>query len=229
MKRIFKKKEPKSLSEYRSSISHENLKDENIYEEYQYKTKSDCNIGDSNNLRLKLLEEQGYICCYCMSRVDCNNSKIEHLKPQSKYRNLQIDYQNLFISCKGGEGEKANNQHCDTKKAEKELKKIDLLSNIQDYIYYKKETQFIEIDSKDRDIKDDLDLLNLNISKLKRNRRNSYDNLLAQLQKRNFKISSIKKALNYYKNKHNGKYEPYCEMIVYFLTKKLKSKGINNP
>ena len=37
-----------------------------------------------------LLREQGYICCYCGIGIDRNYSHIEHLKPQSKYPNLDV-------------------------------------------------------------------------------------------------------------------------------------------
>ena len=42
-----------------------------------------------------------------------------------------------------------------------------------------------------------------------------------------FETSNLKRIIRQYQNKNSkGKYRPYCEMIVYFLTKKLKSKGI---
>ena len=66
--------------------------DENIYDDFPNKTKEGCENNETDNLRKSLLEEQGYICCYCMSRIDCKNSKIEHFKPQSLHRDKQIDY-----------------------------------------------------------------------------------------------------------------------------------------
>jgi len=223
LKRIVKGIEPTSLATYRSSIPHTNLENSNIYDDYPHKSKDECKSGNLDNLRLKLLDEQGYICCYCMSRIDCNNSKIEHFKPQSKYRKLQINYSNLFVSCLGNEGHRSNEQHCDTKKGEQELKKIDLLSDIQNNITYIKKHNFIEITSSDSAIKEDIETLNLNINQLKRNRRELYDSVISKLKTKGFRVSEIKKVLEYYKNRHNGKYEPYCEVIVYFLTKKLKA------
>ena len=46
-------------------------------------------------------------------------------------RELQIDYQNLFVSCIGGEGNKKGKQFCDSFKGEQELKSINLLTNIE--------------------------------------------------------------------------------------------------
>ena len=46
-----------------------------------------------------LLREQGYICCYCESRVQVNDSHIEHFHPRSRYPGLALDYENLHCSC----------------------------------------------------------------------------------------------------------------------------------
>jgi len=226
LKKITKTTEPSSLTSYRSSIAHERLLDANVYEDYPHKTKQGCSEGDRNNLRLQLLKEQGYICCYCMSRINCENSKIEHLKPQSQFRDKQIDYSNLFIACDGGEGLAQNKQYCDTKKSEIELKAIDFLDNIQDYLKYKKEAQKVIILSNNTDLSDDINTLNLNVDRLAKNRKEAYDKVISSLSIKNFSKNAIKKTLEYYKQMHNGKYEPYCEMIVYFLTKKLRQQGV---
>jgi uncharacterized protein (TIGR02646 family) len=58
-------------------------------------------------LRKSLLEDQGYICCYCGKRIE-NDSKtpIEHLNPKSTYKNRTYDYINLLASCNGGSSHK---------------------------------------------------------------------------------------------------------------------------
>jgi len=227
LKKIIKSKEPKSLTAYRSTISHKNLEDSNIYEDFTEKTKEQCKEDKADNLRKQLLQEQGYICCYCMSRIDCNNSKIEHFRPQTKNREFQIDYQNLFIACSGGEGSRAKEQFCDTKKGESELKHIDLLSSIENSISYQKGAKNISIFSTNKSIDKEMnDILNLNVNVLGRNRREVYDRVMKNLKSRGYTTVSIQKALNYYRTQHNGKFEPYCEMVVYFLDKKLKSKGV---
>jgi uncharacterized protein (TIGR02646 family) len=94
MKRIVKGKEPKSLLEHR-------LKSFADYDNYPEKDK----------LRESLLTEQGYICCYCMQRIDDSNMKIEHWKSQDDYPELQLDYNNLLGACKGGQGSPKHSQH----------------------------------------------------------------------------------------------------------------------
>lgn len=65
-------------------------------------------------IRQNLLEEQRYLCAYCMKRIENNGSHtvIEHLAPLSKDKEKSLDYQNMAAVCKGGadvrieEGEK---------------------------------------------------------------------------------------------------------------------------
>ncbi len=53
-----------------------------------------------NTLKKTLLEEQGYLCCYCECRVNNdNNSHIEHFKPRNLFPKERFSYNNLHISC----------------------------------------------------------------------------------------------------------------------------------
>jgi len=230
LKQIIKGKEPLSLIQYRASISKKDLKTLEKFDTVP------SNIKDE--LREKLLEEQGFICCYCMSRIDYNYSKIEHFKPRSIYREKQLDYSNLFIACCGTKIDKKEfydcktpkkkyiekDLYCDTKKANKELNHINLLTNIENNLKYKKDGQIFSDNS---NINEELnDILNLNYAILKRNREDALSQLFIELKKSNWTISNLKLTLEKYKQKNSkGKYRPYCEMIVYFLTKKLQSKG----
>jgi len=46
-----------------------------------------------------LLREQKYVCCYCGGAITRDDSHIEHFNPQTKARNLEIYYPNLYASC----------------------------------------------------------------------------------------------------------------------------------
>ena len=221
MKRIIKDKEPPKLIEYRNKFSKEELQNEDLYSGFPYKDKASCET-DKNNLRKILLENQGYICCYCMSRINCQNSKIEHFKPQTKYRELQLSYKNLFVACKGGEGSKE--QFCDTKKGDKELNKINLLENIESFIKYKKSFESVTIYSDDKQIDLDLnEILNLNSSILQKNRKAKLDEVLKKLKMRNFDKNYIKQTFRYFENKNKkGQYSEFSEMVLFFLLKQLR-------
>ena len=47
-----------------------------------------------------LLNEQGYLCCYCEDRVDEEHGHIEHLKPREHYKESALNYENLLYSCR---------------------------------------------------------------------------------------------------------------------------------
>jgi uncharacterized protein (TIGR02646 family) len=46
-----------------------------------------------------LLAEQWGVCCYCGRRITCEDSHIEHFRPQHTYPELQLEYDNLMASC----------------------------------------------------------------------------------------------------------------------------------
>ena len=76
-------------------------------------------------LRQSLLLEQGYICGYCQRRIDVNNSRIEHVKPQSQSiangrPEEMLDHGNMIICCDGDiTGHNSYKLfHCDRKKGE---------------------------------------------------------------------------------------------------------------
>ena len=62
------------------------------------------------------MREQGFICCYCESRVTLDDSHVEHLRPRSRFRDLQLDYNNLLCSCLR-EQSPGEPDHCGPKKA----------------------------------------------------------------------------------------------------------------
>ena len=72
-------------------------------------------------LRDSLLKEQGYLCAYCMSKIDDQHTKIEHYEPRNNKN--ELDYKNLLAVCGGNSGgNDEKHQHCDTKKGNKTLK-----------------------------------------------------------------------------------------------------------
>ena len=215
MKKITKGKEPISLTKYRSSIPIVDMEKPNIYDDYK----------ENAILRKQLLEEQGYICCYCMSRISERNSKIEHFKAQSLFRDKQIEYSNLFVACKGGEGTKEHS--CDTLKGNKSLNTINLTLKIESDLKYSKQgkiSSVISIETKVSSLTKEInDVLNLNSTILIKNRKQTYEDFKNNFQGKWSKVS-LQKAIKFYQNKNNGKYAPYSEMMVFLLSKKLQGK-----
>jgi uncharacterized protein (TIGR02646 family) len=58
---------------------------------------------DKACVRESLLEEQHYLCAYCMRRIDNSlHTQIEHFVPLSKSKEDALNYNNLFAVCDGG-------------------------------------------------------------------------------------------------------------------------------
>ncbi|MFX4211761.1 hypothetical protein ACOL2Y_05070 [Aliarcobacter butzleri] len=194
-----------------------------------------------------LLHEQGYICAYCMQKINLGNSTIEHIIGQNYTKDKkelgkenQINYDNLLAVCEG-KGCK-DNLHCDKSRG-KYQKDRPLYSNPLEnrimqnirfsekgLIYYK---DFLEIEEigklkkhdeldEDLNIKYDLQkVLNLNCENLKLKR--VY--LINALKKFTHNWSSqerIKKELDKYSKNLNNEYEELSQVAIYFLKKKLR-------
>lgn len=210
---INKGTEPKSLTEYRAKKDNPNYS----YDDYM----------DKDDIRLSLLDEQGYICAYCMQRINQNNMKIEHWHSQSEYPDEQLDYKNMLACCKGGEGNISEQQYCDTAKGNQSLKYNP--SYLQHHILLQIKYKFKdgEIYSEDKDFNPQLnDVLNLNLAMLKNNRKTVIDSIMTLLEQQNGTVSAkfIQSLLERYTQKSaDGKFPPYCGIVRYYLEKKLKS------
>lgn len=171
-------------------------------------------------LRDSLLNDQGYICAYCMNRIGEENSKIEHIQAQSKYPELQFEYSNMVICCKG----KTNNEaHCDTSKGDEDIS-FDIFSDsFFDTISYK---------SKDGEIlstntvynKEINKILNLNHKTIKLNRFYVLDGAIKMIiRNSDWKKKGIINQLTYWSNKDkDNKYQPYCGIVIWYLKRKIK-------
>lgn len=57
----------------------------------------------------KLIKDQGFICCYCNTRVSLKSSTSEHIVPISINKSLLAEYRNILIACNGGRSDRAEN------------------------------------------------------------------------------------------------------------------------
>jgi uncharacterized protein (TIGR02646 family) len=218
MKRIIKGSEPPCLLQYRQT------QDAN-YDGYHPK----------ELLKTSLLKEQGYICCYCMQRISIHNMEIEHNKAQNKncYPDLQLDYKNLIASCSGNRGQGLKNLHCNGRKGYYEGKKIickitlnpaDSNKNCENYIKY---SSTGKIFSDDETINHELkEILNLNHEILVKNRKETLFSVINALNKKflnkTWSKEAIKKKLEELSSKDaEDKYSPYCQYIVWYLSKRI--------
>jgi len=64
-----------------------------------------------NAVKESLMQEQGYLCCYCERRLILHDSHIEHFNPQSNDEIDPLDYSNLLCSCQN-RLKKGEPRHC---------------------------------------------------------------------------------------------------------------------
>ena len=98
---IKKEKEPESLTRYRKNKFA-------YFDGYK----------DKDDIRKKLLEEQGWLCAYCMRRIDIEHMKIEHWYPEDRLSDAErLEYNNMLGACLGHmDGTKGSDDTCDTHK-----------------------------------------------------------------------------------------------------------------
>lgn len=231
MKHIPKKiaNEPESLREYRET------------EGAKY-------IGGGFNakeLKQSLLEEQGYICAYCMGRISLNlnehykpSVEVEHLNPRQTHPDSQLDYMNMLAVCNGlheNFPDRTNVHHCDKTQGTEgkmdgsvTLKKLNPLSKstCEDLITYTADGK-IQSKTGNEDVEHDINVvLNLNNSFLVKNRKAIIDRAQEELEKdkprQTWNKQFFDKHLEIWQAKYDGKYRMYHMIAVWFLNR-LKS------
>ncbi len=216
---IKKGREPSSLERYRQQP----------YASYD-------GYPDKEELRAALLRDQGYICAYCMRRIenDHNTMKVEHWKAQSSMEKevQKLDFRIMLGVCDGCRGEvEYKYTTCDTHRQDAELYVNPLNKRMMDTIKYDRNGY---IHSKDARIERDLiDTLNLNCeqapSRIVANRKGVYDECkqrLEALQSRGkWNVSNLNKLLQEYEKLDDGKRKAYSGVALYLIHRYLRKAG----
>jgi len=210
---VTKSPEPQSLQQYR-------LQEGAVYDGENF-------TPVKQDIRDQLVAEQGYLCAYCMGRIepDDRNMKVEHWHSRKKYPAQQFSYANLLGCCCGNEGQPDTNAHCDTKKRD-----ADLLYNPAEPGHHPRLKIRYELSGtiKSEDTLFDRQLneiLNLNYSRLKENRKAVWSSVTKTLAAIPGKVSraDIEGLLSKWQQKKaEGKLPEYCGVAQYYLKKKLK-------
>ncbi len=209
MKHIKKGEAPESFANWKK------LENENwtpTYDDLRGEVKTD--------LHHSLLREQGYICCYCGMRIAVDSSHLEHLKPQSSYQYLALEYTNLLASCQR-ESKKSEPVHCGKKKDDwydERLMVSPLEANCAEFFRYLGYGEILptdEADKKDAAAKT-IDKLGLDIDKMRAMRREAIDGILEAIEGlTGEEIQLLAQGCD--KPDANGQYTPFCGAITYIL------------
>jgi uncharacterized protein (TIGR02646 family) len=231
MRAIRKGQEPRELLQYRSQPGA-------VYDGPLFTPVKD-------KIRDQLLEEQGYLCAYCMRRIrkqdetDRGNMKIDHWRCQDHYPQEQLDYRNMLGACDGNEGQAPQQQTCDTRKGNSDLQYNPAVEadQIERRIRYlangKIETDEPrprclpdgKIESIERPFYEELKrVLNLNHPRLIENRMAVMKAVLTRLGSLPGlrSVSEVRDLRDDWAAlDKNGKLREYCGVAVYFLNKRL--------
>lgn len=198
----------------------------------EYKKKSNAYFDGcpKDEVRKALLKEQGYLCAYCMKRIEDDplKTKIEHWKPQcilSEYERL--DYNNLFICCTG-HLQDIQSETCDSNKGDTIITVDPRDINHINQIRYESNTGRMLSD--DPDINYDIDVvLNLNCveHRLMDNRKAMLDEFINKMLEVNktkgWTKNSLKKALEIYEGRNmQGKKIPYSGIVIWYIMKRIR-------
>lgn len=183
------------------------------------------NYLDKAALRQALVAEQRGVCCYCQSRIRATpgDMKIEHWQCQAGHPSRQLDFRNLHGVCKGNEGQPIDRQHCDSRKGNSNLcfSVCDPTHPIERKIRYSGDG---EITSDDEAVRVAInEVLNLNWSRLKENRKSALTGFLQGLG--TGKLDHARE-LSKWDGSLDEELSPYSQIIAHYLLKKLKRLAV---
>jgi uncharacterized protein (TIGR02646 family) len=205
LRMIIKAAEPNNLTRHRAKV----LSD---YDNYAQK----------DELRTALVGEQRGLCCYCTGRIRAEPAamKIEHWQCQAKYPQHQLAYRNLLGACLGGQGQAAPDQHCDTKKANRDLQwnPATAAHMIETRLRYLSDGT---VESTDAGFDAQLhDVLGLNLAHLKNSRKAILDTVLIWWRSTPNARQRIQAQIDQRTNDVT-QYQPFSPVAVWFLRQKL--------
>jgi uncharacterized protein (TIGR02646 family) len=204
-----------------------------------------------DSLRRTLARQQGYLCAFCMSRLEFeedaegnikrHKTKIAHLTSQSASEDadaadcarrqvLEIDQHNLVLACMG---QSSPFSHCDDKQGNDDVsipfENEDFMR--ANFIFLKngllgsKNEEIQEQIGIEREADDWASILNLNNPVLCRRRREALESLASVLQMRgDYSHATLTAALSRYTqpNPETGRMQAYCEWLAHYLSKRLE-------
>lgn len=203
---IKKKRIPSSLVEYKRTI---NASFDNLPREVK------------DRLRTSLLKEQGYICAYCMKKLEDDSSKVKIEHYVARNEENELEYKNLLAVCKGNEGESFEKQTCDTRKGNKEIK---INPQVNSDILTIRYTSNGEIKSNNSDYQRDFDeTFNLNdIFGLVESRKEALNSLKRKLSKSKTHLTEDTIRRIYLRYSEAEIKEAYVGILLWYLQKKMK-------
>ena len=171
-----------------------------------------------------LLQEQGFICCYCGQAIDRKHSHIEHFQPRTHYPSLSVDYFNLLACCPGygkDDPDKTPQEFCGHYKKDQELPISPLDRDCSTHFRYSGCGEVLSnSESPSCPVKETIEILALNHPTLKRAREEAIEGILQDID--TFSDDELRKLMSSYDQPDaTGKLEEFCNVIIYTLSQYL--------
>lgn len=184
--------------------------------------------ADKEKVREALLRDQGRLCAYCQRRIPTRDDrmKVEHWQAQSGGKD-KLRWSNLLGVCLGDEkaetGSPEGEHHCDTARGDAAL----FLHPVEgqgpsplDHLAYTPQGEVRPTDTPNQDaVRGDIDALNMNAARLRRERRAVYEELKRRLEKGNWSLKALRDEYR------SARIEPgvpalrQCEMVRHHVRK----------
>lgn len=169
-------------------------------------------------VKLSLLNEQFWTCCYCGNRILEGSSHIEHLKPK-RFRNLQTDYRNLLVSCNGHN----DSLHCGHKKNQwyNSLMISPLQHDCESYFQYFFDGTVMPTSEPEKELKarTTIEKLGLDTSILNDLRKSAIEGILYL---EDLTLEDVVNFIEAYQEPDDdGKLSPFCSAVIYVLKQEL--------
>ena len=165
----------------------------------------------TRELRLHMLEIQGYLCAYCCAAITEKNSHNEHIKPKAgnRYPKLSMDYGNMVVSCTTEGSE--NMSTCGAHKGDRYNEALfvsPLADDCTEHFRFEQDGRIVGLTEAGSYT---IDLLNLNAYRLVSCRKAQMDVLISS------SVLGKEYIQQYFIDKQNGRLPSYVDMTEYFM------------
>jgi len=217
---IRKGSEPQALAEFKAAAN-----------EDWTPTYGKLTSTEKDAIRKALLQEQGFICCYCGRRIgavkdDCH---IEHLKTQKDHDQLALEFTNLLASCQPAPQPGAPRpvpEHCGHKRGTAKLEVTPLMPDCEGYFEYRSSGEILPANDAVRSepAKRTIAALRLDVDRLRAARQEAIDEALNGLEALSSAEEILEEIAMYDAPDTSGRLSPFCFAITAVLRMHLPSR-----
>lgn len=152
-----------------------------------------------------------------MKRISVDSSHIEHFLPKEQFRDIDLSYDNLFASCNGEGSNVIYDEYCGHRKGN--WWRVDMISptdiEVEKVFKYAPNGKISSINGRTASniAQEMIHNLGLDSYHLERSRREAIE-ASEVFDDVEYSEEEVRDFIDYYSNKDNGTYVPFCKAIV---------------